>query len=152
VFYGEYEHTVDAKGRLIIPSRLREVIVKRELAPLTICQGLDQCLFLFGEKDWKEFEDRLRSLPLEQADARRVTREFFSSAAPCELDKQGRIMIPGKLRKYAALDGDVTVMGVLNRIEIWNRARWNEYHMVSSTQFEDTAEHLWSLQTGGSRQ
>jgi len=148
VFYGEYQHTIDGKGRLIIPSRFRDVIAVRKLGRLMICRGLDRCLFLFGEQEWRKFEERLSSLPLERSVARRFTRELFSGAAECDVDKQGRIMIPAMLREHASLDGEVIVVGVFERIEIWNKELWDEYRKESSEHFEDTAEQLYDFQTG----
>jgi len=150
VFYGEFQHTIDSKGRLIIPSRFRDVIVVRKLGQLMICRGLDRCLFLFGEQEWRTFEDRLSSLPLERSVARRFTRSLFSGAAQCDLDKQGRIMIPPPLRDHAKLDGEVVVVGVFNRVEIWNKSLWTEYQTESSEKFEDIAEQLWDFQAGKS--
>jgi len=150
VFYGEFQHTVDGKGRLIIPSRFRDVIAIRKLGRLMICRGLDRCLFLFAEQEWRTFEDRLSSLPLERSVARRFTRSLFSGAAECDVDKQGRIMIPASLRNHAKLDGEVVVVGVFNRIEIWNKSLWAEYQTESSENFEDIAEQLWDLQANNS--
>jgi len=147
VFYGEYQHTIDAKGRLIIPSRFREVIAEGDLGRLVLCRGLDRCLFLFGEQEWRKLEQRLSSLPLERSAARRFNRSLFSGAAECDLDKQGRIMIPPTLREHAALDGEVAIVGVFDRIEIWSKSLWSEYQRESAESFEDTAEKLWDFES-----
>ena len=148
MFYGEYQHNIDEKGRLIIPSKFREVIAERELGGLMICRGLDRCLFIFGEDEWRNYEKRLSSLPLEKRSARSFTRQLFSGASECELDKQGRIMVPANLRAHANLNGATMVVGVFNRIEIWNKDLWTEYMRASNEGYEDTAEDLWNFQGG----
>lgn len=144
MFYGEYQHNIDSKGRLIIPSRFRDVIDERKLGKLMMCPGLDSCLFLFGEEEWRNYEKRLSSLPLGRRSARLFARSLLSGACECELDKQGRIMVPPKLRKHAKLDGETMLTGIGNRIEIWNKELWDELMREASESFEDTAEELWS--------
>lgn len=146
MFYGEYQHNIDTKGRLIIPSRFREVIAERKLGKLMMCPGLDSCLFLFGEEEWKDYEKYLTSLPLGRRSARLFVRSLIALACECELDKQGRIMVPAKLRKHAKLEGETIVTGVVNRIEVWNKDLWDELMREAGESFEDTAEELWSSQ------
>ena len=119
---GEYNHTVDTKGRLIIPTKFRE-----DLGPeFVVTKGLDGCLFAFPPEEWDAFEGKLRTLPLNQKNARSFVRFFVSGAATCELDKQGRILLPATLREFAGLDKDVVLAGALNRVEIWSKLRWTE--------------------------
>ena len=122
MFMGEYNHTVDTKGRLIIPSKFRELLGDEFI----VTKGLDGCLFVFPQDEWQAFEEKLRTLPLTQKGARQFTRFFVAGATPCELDKQGRILLPATLREFAGLDKDVVLAGMLNRIEIWSKAKWAE--------------------------
>jgi MraZ protein len=117
---GEYQHTIDAKGRLFIPAKLREEL--GNVFFVTI--GLDQCLSIYPVEGWESFTARFNALPSAQA---RKARAFFASAAKCELDAQGRILLPQKLRDYAQLDKDVTVIGVASRAEIWNSDIYRAY-------------------------
>ena len=115
---GNYRHTIDAKGRLFIPAKLREELGER----FYVTKGLDNCLSLYSEKNWKEIEIQVAALPL--ARSRNLQRMLFANASVCELDGQGRIVISPPLRVYAGLEKDVTVIGVSNRAEIWDSARW----------------------------
>ena len=124
MFMGEYQHTVDAKGRLIVPSKFREELGER----FVVTKGIDRCLFAYPQSEWKVFEEKLKALPLSSADARKFVRYFFAGAVECELDNQGRIMIPANLREYAGLKKDIVSIGVAERVEIWNKATWNEYN------------------------
>ena len=121
-FMGEYSQSIDAKGRLIIPSRFRD-----ELGDdFVLTKGLDGCLSIYPQNEWEAFEQKLRALPLTSKNARTFTRFFVASAAPCELDKQGRILVPATLREYAGLEKDVVLTGNINRIEIWSKRKWSE--------------------------
>ena len=122
MFMGEYNHTVDAKGRLIIPSRFREEL-KNEFI---VTKGLDGCLFVFPGNEWQIFEEKLKALPLTNKNARQFSRFFVAGATPCELDRQGRILVPQTLREFAGLEKDVVLTGNLNRIEVWSKEKWNE--------------------------
>jgi len=141
MFMGEYQHSLDAKGRLIIPAKFREEL--GEIAVMT--RGLDNCLFLFPMPEWKVLEEKLKTLPLTKATARQFVRFFFSGATECELDKQGRIMIPPSLRDYAGVDKDVVVIGVSNRIEIWSRQRWEDYMQQAESAYAEIAENIVEL-------
>ncbi len=122
MFMGEYNHTIDAKGRLIIPAKFREQLGES----FVVTQGLDGCLFVYANEEWKLFEEKLKALPLTNTSARRFTRYFLAGAVQCEVDRQGRILLPQKLRSAAGLEKDVTLAGVGSRIEIWDRKRWEE--------------------------
>ena len=120
MFMGEYNHTIDAKGRLIIPSRFREQLGEE----FVVTAGLDGCLFVYGNEEWKSFEEKLRALPVSNPEARKFSRFFLASASLCEVDRQGRILIPAKLRAMAGLEKEVVLAGVGSRIEIWDKERW----------------------------
>lgn len=124
MFLGEYQHTIDAKGRLIVPAKFREALG----SPFVVTKGLDQCLFAYPHSEWKAFEEKLKQLPLTSADGRKFVRFFFAGAAECELDNQGRIILPPNLREYASLKKDIVTIGVNNRVEIWNKDNWKTYN------------------------
>ena len=120
MFMGEYNHTVDEKGRLIIPSKFREELGNE----FVVTKGLDGCLFVYGNAEWQTLEEKLRALPLTNKDARAFARFMLAGAAQVELDKQGRILLPQVLRSFAGLEKDVVLIGVASRVEIWNRDKW----------------------------
>ena len=122
MFMGEYSHTIDTKGRLIIPSNFRALLGEE----FVITKGLDGCLSIYPMDEWIIFEEKLKALPLTNKNARTFARFFVSSANTCELDKQGRILVPQTLREFAGLEKDVVLTGNLNRIEVWSREKWSE--------------------------
>lgn len=135
MFMGEYNHTVDAKGRIIIPSKFREDLGDE----FVITLGLDGCLFAYPYSEWQIFVEKLKTLPGTK-EARQLQRYFMAGAAACQPDKQGRILIPAKLRESAALDKEIVFVGVLNKIEIWNKDRWDK-----NNQYDDVdalADHM----------
>lgn len=120
MFMSQYNHTVDTKGRLIIPSKFREILGDE----FVVTKGMDGCLFAYANDDWKVFEEKLTSLPITNKDARKFARFFLAGAAQVEVDKQGRILLPSHLREFGELEKDVVLVGVGSRIEIWNRDKW----------------------------
>lgn len=138
MFMGEYQHSIDEKGRIIIPSKFRESLGTTFIAT----RGLDNCLFVYPMAEWSVLEQKLKSLPLMKSDARAFTRFFFSGATECELDKQGRVNIPAHLREYAKLDKDCMVLGVSSRVEIWSKQTWEGYYEQSEQAFNEIAEKL----------
>lgn len=138
MFMGEYQHTIDEKGRLTIPSKFREA-----LSPaFVITRGLDQCLFVYPMDEWKVLEQKLKALPMMKAEARAFSRLFFSGATECELDKQGRVNIPSSLTEHAKLLKDCVVLGVSNKVEIWSKEVWTSYFQASEESFNEIAETL----------
>ena len=117
---GEYEHTIDAKGRISMPSKLRRDMGEAFIAT----KGLDGCLFAFSQEEWKNFETKLKSLPLSDKNARNFVRFFLAGATECEIDKQGRFLIPANLRQAANLEKEAIIIGVGTRLEIWNKSTW----------------------------
>ena len=139
MFMGEYNHTIDAKGRLIVPSKFREQLGNE----FVVTKGLDGCLFVYDNQEWSAFEEKLKALPLMNKESRKFVRFFLAGAANVEVDKQGRILIPSVLREFAELDKDVVLVGVANRIEIWSKEKWeaaSEYDDM-----EEIAEHMSEL-------
>jgi MraZ protein len=135
---GEYQHNIDQKGRMIVPSKFREGLGDR----FVVTRGLDKCLFAYPMDEWKNIETKLKKLPLTKKDARAFTRFFFSGAVECELDKQGRINIPQTLRQYASLEKECVVIGVSERIELWSSDNWTDYVTESEESFAEIAENL----------
>lgn len=135
---GEYQHNIDAKGRIIVPSKFREGLGDS----FVITRGLDKCVFAYPLSEWKVIEEKLKKLPLTKKDARAFTRFFFSGAVECEVDKQGRINIPAPLRSYAALEKEVIVIGVSNRVEFWAKDDWETYFEESEDSFAEIAENM----------
>ncbi|WDH81533.1 division/cell wall cluster transcriptional repressor MraZ [Paenibacillus urinalis] len=138
MFMGEFQHSIDDKGRMIIPAKFRDA-----LGPsFVVTRGLDQCLFVYPMNEWSILEQKLKALPLMKSDARAFTRFFFSGATECELDKQGRVNLPMNLRDYAKMDKECVVLGVSNRVEIWSKGIWEQYYSQSEETFNDNAEKL----------
>ena len=138
MFMGEYQHNIDAKARLFIPARFREGLGES----FVLTKGLDGCLFAYTREEWDTLEQKLKSLPFTKGDARAFVRFFFSGAAICEVDKQGRVLIPGNLREYACLEKDVVVIGVSSRVEIWSKDKWDEYNTRATLSYEEISEKL----------
>jgi MraZ protein len=138
MFMGEYQHNIDNKGRLIVPSKFREHLSDA----FVLTRGLDRCLFGYPLGEWSALEEKLKSLPLTKKDARAFTRFFFSGATECELDKTGRINIPSTLTDYAKLEKECVVLGVSNRIEIWSKSLWEDYFSQSEDSFAEIAENM----------
>ena len=139
MFMGEYNHTIDAKGRLIILSKFREALGNE----FVLTKGLDGCLFVFPMKEWEAFEEKLRSLPLIDKNARKFSRFFLAGASTCELDKQGRILVPGTLREFAQMDKEVVLTGMLDRIEVWSKEQWLENNAYDD--MDDIAQSMQEL-------
>lgn len=119
---GEYGHSLDAKGRLIMPAKLRQDMGEKFI----VTKGLDGCLFAFSQDEWFNFEAKLKTLPLSNKDVRNFVRFFLSGATECETDKQGRFLIPSNLRTAANLEKDAIIIGVGTRLEIWNKETWEK--------------------------
>ena len=142
MFMGEYNHTIDAKGRLIIPSKFREVLGDE----FVVTKGLDGCLFVYDNNEWSAFEEKLKTLPITNKDARKFVRFFLAGAASVEVDKQGRILIPSVLREFGELQKDAVLIGVGSRVEIWSKERWDG--TASYEDMDEIAEHMESLGLG----
>jgi MraZ protein len=138
MFMGEYHHTIDLKGRMIVPAKFRDGLGET----FVITRGLDQCLFGYPMSEWKQIEEKLKALPLTKKDARAFTRFFFSGATECELDKQGRVNLATPLLQYAKLEKECVVIGVSNRIELWSKSNWERYVAEQEDSFEEIAENM----------
>ncbi|MBD3426223.1 MAG: division/cell wall cluster transcriptional repressor MraZ [Candidatus Omnitrophica bacterium] len=142
MFYGEYLHNLDKKNRLIIPARFRDVITEKGIEKFYINRGLDQCLFMFPESEWKTQENRFKEMSFTKSEVRKFSRMFFAGACEAVPDKQWRILIPDYLKEYAALSRSVMIVGVSSRIEIWDKGKWEEFYSSSKQNYEEIAERL----------
>ncbi len=142
MFYGEYEHTVDRKGRLIFPSRFREVAKANFIERFFVTRGLDKCLFMFGEEEWKVQEQKFKAMPFTKQEIRKFNRIYFSGAIDIIPDRQGRFIIPQYLKDFAGIKRDVVIIGLSNRIEIWSKDVWKEFYSSSRDSYEEIAERL----------
>jgi len=140
MFIGEYQHGLDPKNRIIVPVKLREGLGNT----FVITKGLDGCLYAYPLEEWRILEEKLKNLPLTNKDARLFVRFFFSGACEVELDKQGRGLIPQNLKEYAGIEKDIVSIGVLSRVEIWSKEKWNEYN-ESNIDFDSIAEKMNDL-------
>ena len=141
MFLGEFRHTLDAKGRVIIPSKFRDSLGEE----FVMTKGLDGCLFLFPIDEWMAFEEKLRSLPFANKDARAFVRFFTAGATESNIDKQGRALIPQNLREHSNLNKEAVIIGTPNRIEIWSEENWKDYTSDDNLSYENIAEQMEEL-------
>lgn len=140
MFIGEYQHALDSKNRIIVPSKLREELGTN----FVITKGLDGCLYAYPITEWKILEEKLKTLPLTNKDARAFVRFFFAGACEVEVDKQGRVLIPQNLKEYAGIEKEIVSIGVLTRVEIWGKEKWNQYN-DSNIDYDSIAEKMSDL-------
>ncbi|MCX8074832.1 MAG: division/cell wall cluster transcriptional repressor MraZ [Clostridia bacterium] len=138
---GEYNHNLDEKGRVSVPSKFRDDLG----ASFIVTKGLDNCLFAYSKEEWQTFETKLKALPLTNINARNFIRFFFAGATECEIDKQGRINIPQNLREYAGLKKDLTIIGVSTRVEIWDKEKWENYTGPDNMDVDEIASQMSNL-------
>ncbi|WDV44186.1 division/cell wall cluster transcriptional repressor MraZ [Clostridiaceae bacterium M8S5] len=141
MFIGEYSHNIDKKGRIIIPSKFRDELGETFI----MTKGLDNCLFIYPQSEWDILVEKLKTLPITRKDARAFVRFFFSGACECDLDKQGRILVPANLRKHAKLEKETIVIGVSGRVEIWDKTSWDNYNDDEDLSYESIAEKMAEL-------
>ena len=140
MFMGEYQHGLDSKNRMIVPAKLREGLGEK----FVITKGLDGCLYAYPMEEWRILEEKLKSLPLTNKDARAFVRFFFSGACEIETDKQGRGLIPQNLKEYAAIEKEIVSIGALTKVEIWSKEKWQTYN-ESDMDFDSIAEKMGNL-------
>jgi len=145
MFYGEYLHSMDRKGRLILPAKFREVAKVNFIEKLFVTRGLDKCLFMFSEEEWKTQEGKFKSISFTKQQSRTFNRLYFSGAAEIVADRQGRILLPQYLKDFAEIKRDVVIVGVSNRIEVWAKDKWQEFYGNSRQSFEEIAEKLMDV-------
>src|SRR4030042_1346245 len=139
MFYGEYLHSIDRKGRLILPAKFREAAKAHFIEKFFVTRGLDKCLFMFSEEEWRAQENKFKAIPFTKQQARTFNRLYFSGAQEVTFDTQGRILLPQYLKDFAEIKKDVVVVGVSNRIEIWAKDKWEEFYKNSRQSFEEIA-------------
>lgn len=142
MFYGEFFHSIDRKGRLILPSKFREVAKVNFVEKFFVTRGLDTCLFMFSEEEWRSQETKFKAMPFTKQESRVFNRLYFSGAVDVIPDRQGRILLPQFQKDYAQIKKDVVIVGVSNRIEIWGAEKWKEFFGTWKQSFEEIAEKL----------
>ncbi len=144
MFYGEYHHSLDNKDRVIIPSKFRDIFKENYSEKLFLTKGLEKCLFLFTEEEWKNQEKEFNAQSFTSQDSRYFNRMFFAGAADIALDRQGRILIPDYLKGHAHIKQDIVIIGISNRIEIWSEENWKTFYQSSVESYEEVAERLFN--------
>lgn len=142
MFYGEYFHSIDRKGRIILPSKFREVAKGNFIEKFFVTRGLDSCLFMFAEEEWRAQEQKFKAISFTKQESRIFNRLYFSGAVEVFPDKQGRILLPQYLKDYADIKRETVVVGVSNRIELWAKEKWQEFYGSWKQSFEEIAEKL----------
>jgi len=142
VFYGEFSHSIDRKGRLIMPAKFREAAKANFIEKFFLTRGLDKCLFMFSEEEWRSQENKFKALSFTKQQARTFNRLYFSGAMDSTPDRQGRILLPQYLKDFAGIKKDVVIVGVSNRIEIWAKDQWLEFYGNSRQSYEEIAEKM----------
>ncbi|MCA9409219.1 MAG: division/cell wall cluster transcriptional repressor MraZ [Candidatus Omnitrophica bacterium] len=145
MFYGEYNHGIDRKGRLILPAKFRDVCKDCGIERFFITRGLDKCIFMFTEEEWRSQEQKFKNMPFTKQETRSFNRMFFSGAVDVMPDRQGRFIVPQYLKDYANIKKEAVVIGVANRIEIWDKKTWETFFSNSSETFEQIAENMMNL-------
>ena len=142
MFYGEYSHSIDRKGRIIIPARFRDVCKEYGIEKFFLTRGLDKCIFMFGEQEWRTQEQKFKNLPFTKQESRSFNRLFFSGAVEVVPDRQGRFIIPPYLKDYAYIKRDTVIIGISNRVEIWDTKTWQDFYANTNESFERIAENM----------
>jgi len=145
MFYGEFQHSIDRKGRLILPAKFRETAKNQFVEKFFVTRGLDKCLFMFSEEEWRSQENKFKSMSFTKQQSRTFNRLLFSGAQEIAFDKQGRVLLPQYLKDFAGIKKDVIIVGVSNRIEIWAKELWNDFYANSRQSFEEIAEKLMDV-------
>ena len=141
MFIGEYTHTIDEKGRMAIPSKMRRDVGSGAV----VTRGIDNCLWLFPKKEWQALAEKLASLPLSDAPSRAFSRLMLAGAMEVEFDSQGRVLLPAYLRSFAGLKKNAIVAGLFNRLEVWDAAKWEEYKKRTEKATDQIAKHMADL-------
>lgn len=146
MFYGEYIHSIDRKGRLILPAKFRDVAKENGIEKFFLTRGLDKCIFMFSEDEWKPQEQKFKSVSFTRRESRTFNRMFFSGAVDIVPDRQGRFIVPQYLKDFAEIKRDTMIIGVSNRIEIWDTNVWRDFYTNSKNSFEEIAEKIIDIQ------
>ena len=149
MFYGEYDHSVDEKGRLIIPAKIRSPFRDVLIDQFVLNRGFEGCLVLYPPNEWHEIEQKYRNYSTNKADVRNYLRMFFAGATVVECDKQGRIIIPKKLLEYAGIEKEVTLIGVSSKVELWAKEKWSQQYSKTIGSFSEIAEKIGDFDLKG---
>jgi MraZ protein len=141
MFIGEYQHTIDDKGRIAFPVKFRKALTKGAV----VTRGIDTCLSIYTLEEWQKLATQVAALPMSQANARAFSRLMLSGAMDMVPDAQGRITVPEYLRQYAAMDKEVVLVGLYNRLELWSKTNWERYKAETERQSEALAEKMGEL-------
>ena len=141
MFIGEYNHNLDDKGRIAIPKKFRDDLTKGAV----VTKGLDNCLFVYTKKEWEKLANKIAKLPFSQAKSRAFSRLMLAGAMDVKIDKQGRVILPDYLRKFAGLKKEIIVAGLFDSLEIWDAKKWNEYKTKTESSSNQIAEELFDL-------
>lgn len=142
MFIGEYQHSIDEKGRLAVPVKFRDVLAEGAV----VTRGIDNCLFLYTKEEWDKLAEKISKLSFAKANTRAFSRLMLAGAMDVKLDKQGRVVLPDYLKKYASLKKQVVVAGLYNRLEIWDQEVWEKYKSGTEKESKDIAEALGELE------
>lgn len=145
MFYGEFLHNLDRKGRLILPAKFRDICKEYSIERFFLTRGLDKCIFMFTEEEWRAQEQKFKNMPFTRKESRSFNRMFFAGAVDVNPDKQGRFIIPNYLKDYAVIKRETILIGVSNRIEIWDKKSWEDYYSGSNGTFEEISENLLEM-------
>ncbi|MFA6378728.1 MAG: division/cell wall cluster transcriptional repressor MraZ [Candidatus Omnitrophota bacterium] len=145
MFYGEHNHSIDRKGRLILPARFREIAKENSIERFFLTRGLDKCIFMFSEYEWTTQEQKFKSMSFTKKESRSFNRMFFSGAVDIRPDRQGRFIIPQYLKDFAGINKDVMVIGISSRIEIWDQKTWSQFYSTTRDSWEQTAENILEI-------
>ena len=139
MFMGEYHHNIDEKSRLVVPSNFRELLGNNFI----VTRGLEKCLYIYTLNEWNKIKEKLETLPFTKKDVRTFMRTFYSGAIMAEIDKNGRVVIPSNLKEYSHLEKECVILGVNDRIEIWDKKEFDDFMNTYSDKIEDIAENLF---------
>lgn len=145
MFYGEFEHNIDRKGRLILPAKFRDTCKEYQVDRFFLTRGLDKCIFMFTEDEWRTQEQKFKNMPFTKQESRNFNRMFFAGAIDVRPDKQGRFIIPNYLKDYSGIKLETVVIGVSNRIEIWDKKSWKDFYEKSNESFEQISENMLDM-------
>ena len=142
LFQGSFEHSVDSKGRVSVPSRFRDIIAERYEGKLVLTMDLDKCVTAYPLEEWERFVEKIRALPQSDKAVKDFTRFVFSNAMECELDRQGRVLIPPALREGAGISKSVVLVGIIGKIEIWDSGAWKARQQDNGTTISEALAAL----------
>jgi len=142
MWYGEYNHTLDDKDRVVLPAKFRNTIKENKLKSFYLTRGLDKCLYMYTDSEWQKQIDKIKTFPDTKSEVRAFQRMYVSGAAGVSVDSQGRVLIPAHLKQFASIKKDVVVLGVGERIEVWDKSEWEKFYESNKESFEKIAEHL----------